>query len=63
MIQYLKDRMSSISSDLYEKCLKPNKSHANRIIQIVYEAKFLNIFDIENPPLIPCYYNGIERAF
>ena len=35
MIQYLKDRMSSISSDLYEETLKPNKSHTNHIIQIV----------------------------
>ena len=31
----LKDSMSSISSDLYEEILKPNKSHINRIIQIV----------------------------
>ena len=35
MIQFLKDRMSSVSSDLYEEILKPNKSHTNRIIQIV----------------------------
>ena len=35
MIRFLKDRMSSISSDLYEEILKPNKSHTNRIIQIV----------------------------
>ena len=27
--------MSSICSDLYEGILKPNKSHTNRIIQIV----------------------------
>ena len=27
--------MSSISSDLYEEILKPNKSHTNRIIQTV----------------------------
>ena len=35
MIRFLKDRMSSISSDLYEEMLQPNKSHTNRIIQIV----------------------------
>ena len=35
MIRFLKDRMSSISSDLYEEILKSNKSHTNRIIQIV----------------------------
>ena len=35
MTQFLKDRISSISSDLYEEILKPNKSHTNRIIQIV----------------------------
>ena len=35
MIQFLKDTMSSISSDLYEAILKPNKSHTNRIIHIV----------------------------
>ena len=35
MIRFLKDSMSSISSDLYEGILKPNKSHTNRIIQIV----------------------------
>ena len=35
MIRSLKDRMSSISSDLHEVTLKPNKSHTNHIIQIV----------------------------
>ena len=35
MIRFLKERMSSISSDLYEEILKPNKSHTNRIIKIV----------------------------
>ena len=35
MIRFLKDRMSSISSDLYEEILKPIKSHTNRIIEIV----------------------------
>ena len=35
MIQFLKDRMSSIFSDLYKEILKPNKSHTNHIIQIV----------------------------
>ena len=35
MIQFLKDWMSSISSDLYEEILKPNKSHTNCIIKIV----------------------------
>ena len=35
MIRFLKDRMSSISPDLYEEILKPNKSHTNRIVQIV----------------------------
>ena len=35
MIRFLKDRMSSISSDLYEEILKSSKSHTSRIIQIV----------------------------
>ena len=35
MIQFLKERMSFISLELYEEILKPNKSHTNRIIQIV----------------------------
>ena len=35
MIQFLKDQMSSIPSDLYEEILKLNKSHANCIIQII----------------------------
>ena len=35
MIRFLKDRMSSISSDLYEEILKPIKSHTDRIIEIV----------------------------
>ena len=35
MIQFFKDRMSSISSDLYEEILKLNKIHTNRIIQII----------------------------
>ena len=35
MISFLQDQMSSISSDLYEEILKPNKSHINSIIQIV----------------------------
>ena len=35
MIRFLKDRMNSISSDLYEEIVKPAKSHTNRIIQIV----------------------------
>ena len=35
MIRFSKERMSSISSDLSEEILKPNKSHTNRIIQIV----------------------------
>ena len=35
MIQFLKDRISSVSSDLYENILKTNKSHTYRIIQIV----------------------------
>ena len=33
MIQFLKDWMSSVSPN--EEILKPNKSHTNRIIQIV----------------------------
>ena len=33
--RFLKDRMSSISSDLYEEILKPNKSITNHITQIV----------------------------
>ena len=35
MIWFLKDQMSSISSDLYEEILKPNKSHTNYITEIV----------------------------
>ena len=35
MRRFSKDGMSSISSDLYEETLKPNKSHTNRIIQMV----------------------------
>ena len=35
MIPFLKDRMSYISSDLYEEILKPNKSHTSHVIQIV----------------------------
>ena len=35
VIQFSKDQMSSISSDLHEEILKPNKSHTNLIIQIV----------------------------
>ena len=35
MIQFLKDRMSSITSDLYQEILKLNKSHTNFITQIV----------------------------
>ena len=35
LIRFLKDWMSSTSSDLYEEILKPNKSHTNHIIQIV----------------------------
>ena len=34
MIRFLKDQVSSMSSELYEEILKPNKSHTNRIIQI-----------------------------
>ena len=35
MIQFLKDRMSSVTSDLNEEILKLNKNIANCIIQIV----------------------------
>ena len=35
MTQFLKDRMSFISSDLYEDILKLNKSHTNPITKIV----------------------------
>ena len=35
MIRFLKNWMSSISSDLYEEILKLNKSHTNRIIQVI----------------------------
>ena len=35
MIRFLKDRISSVSSDLYEDILKTNKSHTHCIIQIV----------------------------
>ena len=31
MIGFLKDRMSSITSDFYKEILKPNKSHTNCI--------------------------------
>ena len=34
-MRFLKDRMSSISSDLHEEILKLNKSYVNRIIQII----------------------------
>ena len=34
-MRFLKDRMSSISSDLHEEILKLNKSYVNRIIEIV----------------------------
>ena len=34
MIQFLKDQMSSISSDLYEEILKLNKSHSNHMVHI-----------------------------
>ena len=35
MIRFLKDQMSSITSDLYQEILKLNKSHTNCITQIV----------------------------
>ena len=35
MIWFLKDQISSMSSDLYEEILKPNEGHTNLIIQIV----------------------------
>ena len=35
MIQFLRDWMSSITLDLYEEILKPNKSHTNHLTQIV----------------------------
>ena len=41
MIRFLKDRMSSISTDLYEEILEPNKSHTNRIIQIACKTTFI----------------------
>ena len=44
VIRYLKDRMSSISSNFYEGILKLNKSHTNRIIQIVSCKTALSIF-------------------
>ena len=34
MMEFLKDWMSSISSDLYEEILKPNKSHNQITIKI-----------------------------
>ena len=45
-MRFLKDRMSSISSDLYEEILKPNKSNTNRIIQIVPCKTALKIFHL-----------------
>ena len=47
MIRFLKDRMSSISSDLYEEILKLNKSHANRIIQIVPCNTVLEVVEVK----------------
>ena len=41
MIRFLKDRMSFISTDLYEEILEPNKSHTNRIIQIACKTTFI----------------------
>ena len=39
--------MSSISSDLYEETLKPNKSHTNRIIQIALcKTAFRQVIDL-----------------
>ena len=55
MIRFLKDRMSSISSDLYEEISKLNQSHTNRIIQIVscmtvltqmFSSEYCRIFKI-----------------
>ena len=72
MIRFLKDRMSSISSDLYEKTLKPNKSHTNRIIQIVScKTTLINTYKtisyVKNPgrsnkrfKKIPCEINAIR---
>ena len=34
MARFLKDGMSSVTSDSYEEILKPYESHTNRIIQI-----------------------------
>ena len=34
MIGFLRDRMSSVTSDMYEEILKPNKSHKNCVIEI-----------------------------
>ena len=48
MIQFLKDRMSSISSDLYEEILKPNKIHTNRITQIVPCKTALRVTFLQN---------------
>ena len=49
MIQFLKDRMGSISLDLYEEMLKPNKSYTNRSIQIVpCKTTFYKISHFEN---------------
>ena len=35
MTRFLKDKVSSVFSDLHEEILKPKKSHTNRITQIV----------------------------
>ena len=35
MIQFLKDKISSISSDLCGEILKPNNSYTNLITQII----------------------------
>ena len=34
VVKGLKDKMSSISSDLYEETFKLNKSHTNRIMKL-----------------------------
>ena len=41
MIRFLKDRMSSVSTDLYEEISEPNKSHTNRIIKIACKTTFI----------------------
>ena len=43
MIEFLKDRINSISSDLYEEISKPNKSHTNYIQIIMCKTALIQL--------------------